>query len=140
MKIQKVFLLFLTLTVISLTITVILPSKSFLNFYLINSTIILGGVTGILFIYTVFTLLLPGSGTMMSEEDKKDSMSDVAKEEMNRSKIDPDQLGKTSQNKRSLLSKIIPFGGKNRCSECGSELEYKEETESYYCPQCRTYK
>lgn len=29
---------------------------------------------------------------------------------------------------------------KKTCEKCGTELEYREEMESYYCPECRDYK
>lgn len=30
--------------------------------------------------------------------------------------------------------------GKKRCETCGTELEYKEGMDSYYCPVCHEYK
>lgn len=35
---------------------------------------------------------------------------------------------------------IDSLKGKETCDECGSELEYKESMDSYYCPECHEYK
>ncbi|MFW6038310.1 MAG: hypothetical protein ACOC89_02075 [Candidatus Saliniplasma sp.] len=40
--------------------------------------------------------------------------------------------------KVSFLDKIL--GKKKVCDECGSELIYKKSYDSYYCPECRTFK
>ncbi|MEF8832424.1 MAG: hypothetical protein V5A66_02765 [Candidatus Thermoplasmatota archaeon] len=48
--------------------------------------------------------------------------------------------GKSTEEETNLFSKVNPFSGKKKCNECGTELEYKEEYQSYYCPKCRTYK
>lgn len=50
-------------------------------------------------------------------------------------------LGKKKGSKkdtRSFLDKLLDR--KKVCEECGTELEYRDAYESYYCPNCRTFK
>ncbi|MGM0509841.1 MAG: hypothetical protein ACQESD_01765 [Thermoplasmatota archaeon] len=43
--------------------------------------------------------------------------------------------------KKSLFSSLKDsLDGKETCDECGTELEYKEEMDSWYCPTCHSYK
>ncbi len=65
-----------------------------------------------------------------SDIDKKVSQEEVARKDVD--------IGKEeSKKKSSFLDKIR---GKNTCENCGTELIYKEEMDSYYCPECHEYK
>lgn len=45
------------------------------------------------------------------------------------------------QSKKRKKSGILNiFSSENKCENCGTEMEYKEAMDSYYCPQCREYK
>lgn len=50
--------------------------------------------------------------------------------------------GFDKKNKRhenvSFLDRIL--NKKRACDDCGSELVYKKSYDSYYCPECRTFK
>ncbi|MFP4051296.1 MAG: hypothetical protein ACLFVB_06100 [Thermoplasmata archaeon] len=70
------------------------------------------------------------SNTSKVEENKKVSMDDIDNKKV--------KVGKESNKKKySLLDKIK---GKKTCDNCGTELEYKESFDSYYCPECHEYK
>jgi len=128
-KISKTFLLFLSMTLIFFFLSLHPPMGSrMISAYSSYITVFLGAVTGLLFLFFFTQLLLPGSGSMMSEEDME-----------SRSKGAADPIVR-SQKKENFLSSLNLFGGKKRCNECGTELEYREEYQSYYCPKCRTYK
>lgn len=45
-----------------------------------------------------------------------------------------------SKRKRSFFSLDRLFSKEKKCDECGVELEYREDFDSYYCPECHTYK
>lgn len=65
-----------------------------------------------------------------SDIDKKVSQEEVARKDVD--------IGKEeSKKKSSFLDKIR---GKKTCENCGTELIYKEEMDSYYCPECHEYK
>lgn len=71
-------------------------------------------------------------GSSSETREKKDK---VSSEEVTKEKV---HVGKESgKEKSSLLDKIK---GKKTCENCGSELEYKESFDSYYCPECHEYK
>mgnify|MGYP006287828821 CR=1 FL=1 len=46
-------------------------------------------------------------------------------------------LGKDGRKKESSF--LDRLKGKKTCDNCGAELEYKEEMDSYYCPECHEY-
>lgn len=42
---------------------------------------------------------------------------------------------------RSKRSRTLDlFNSKNECESCGTEMEYKEGMDCYYCPECHEYK
>ena len=47
-------------------------------------------------------------------------------------------LGKEGKRKKSSF--LDKLKRKKTCDNCGTELEYREEVESYYCPECHEYK
>ncbi len=129
-RISKTFFLFLGMTLISAFLSIRPPmGSSMISTYSSYITIFLGGVTGILMFFFLTQLLLPGSGSMMSEEERIDSKPQGTADSTT-----------PTQKKENFLSNLNLFGGKKRCNECGTELEYREEYQSHYCPQCRTYK
>lgn len=50
------------------------------------------------------------------------------------------QRDKRSQKQGSDVSGDGFFRKGKVCEGCGTELEYREEYESWYCPECRDYK
>lgn len=52
-------------------------------------------------------------------------------------KADVDYTSK-KQEKITFIDKLLKK--KKTCDECGSELEYREAYDSWYCPECHTYK
>ncbi len=57
------------------------------------------------------------------------------REQTSKERKDVKNIGK--KKKSSFLDKLT--GGKT-CNTCGTELVYKEEMDSYYCPECHEYK
>lgn len=109
--------------------------------------IIIGiGVIAIYFVPKVISFLfIPKSGSMKpdSEEEQEKPTVEGRKSDKIRVKTDSPKAsasGKSSREEANLFSKVNPFSGKKKCNDCGTELEYKEEYQSYYCPKCRTYK
>ncbi len=104
------------------------------------------GVIAIYFIPQIISFLLePKSGSMTSEDEKipeespsKDIDSEKMKGRTNSSSAYLSE--KTSREKESPFTKLNPFSRKEKCNECGTELEYREDYQSHYCPKCRTYK
>jgi len=113
-----------------------------LSFVLILSIVIIV----LYFIPQIISFLLePKSGSMKSESEKSPKTTqseglkpDKMKVKTNGSKV-PDSK-KPSRQKESLLPKLNLFSRKKKCNECGTELEYREEYHSHYCPKCHTYK
>lgn len=90
-------------------------------------------------------LLVPDSGSMKPESSEDTEDSSHEKIDSKRVKVKTDRGTRQAPEKSSkkgggLLSRLNPFGGKKKCNDCGTELEYREEYQSYYCPECRTYK
>lgn len=104
------------------------------------------GVLAIYFTPKVISYLLePKSGSMSSEKEKSSKTSSSGELESDNVKVKTDSstasdTRKHSKEKESLLSRLNPFSRKEKCNECGTELEYREEYLSQYCPKCRTYK
>lgn len=42
--------------------------------------------------------------------------------------------------KRKKSGSLNIFSSENECDTCGTEMEYKEEMDCYYCPECHEYK
>jgi len=86
-------------------------------------------------------LFEPDSGSMESEKSE-DLSYERGSQTVRTDMEDPTQRSsiRSSSEKESIFSRINPFDKKKRCSECGTELEYREEYQSHYCPKCRTYK
>ncbi len=127
-NITKIFLLFLSMTLIFYFLSLRPPMGSrMISVYSSYISVVLGAGTGIVFLFFFTQLLLPGSGAMMSE----------AEIDSRYSTSDPNVRSKKKEN---FLSSLNLFGGKKRCNECGTELEYREVYQSYYCSECRTYK
>ncbi len=109
--------------------------------------LILGmGIMAIYYIPQIISYLLePKSGSMKSEKNESSKVSPSEKPNSEKVRVKTDSRTgndskKTSKEKESLFSKINILGGKKKCNECGTTLEYREEYQSYYCPKCRTYK
>lgn len=49
-----------------------------------------------------------------------------------------DNIGKTMRRSGDKITRF--FGKKNICNDCQSALIYREEYQSWYCPECHTYK
>ncbi len=120
-----------------------------LAFVLICFVFFLFLVVGIAVIYLVpkviSFLFEPRSGSMQAETrvasdatPSDESSSDKVKVETDAPTVSDSR--EPSREKKSLLSKLDIFSGKKKCSECGTELEYRDEYQSHYCPKCRTYK
>ncbi len=61
------------------------------------------------------------------------------------SEIDEERSTKSySDDKRSKKRKksgiLDVFSSKNKCGTCGTKMEYKENMDCYYCPECHEYK
>ncbi len=85
---------------------------------------------------------------MSSEKDKISNQKTPEKKESK--KIEPEKFeehkedrsystSSKNKSKRGFSLKSL-FGKKKTCEECGTELVYKEDFESYYCPNCHSYK
>lgn len=45
-----------------------------------------------------------------------------------------------SSKKKKKSSFLNIFSDEKRCEDCDTELVYKEDMDSYFCPECRDYK
>ncbi len=87
--------------------------------------------------FLIFELFLtPRSSKDKRKESTKNSEDTTAysRDEKIEKKVN---IGKEDQKKGSFLD---TFKRKKTCDTCGTELEYKEEVGSYYCPECHEYK
>ncbi len=50
----------------------------------------------------------------------------------------PNRNRSKKRKKGGVLDNI--FSSENECDTCGTEMEYKEGMDSYYCPECHEYK
>lgn len=136
----RTFLFFLVLTVFVFILYYFLPLDMVISLVLIYVGLFLFAITALLFLFFVFELISHGIPPILKRERKEDT----DKEEKKR--VSGDRHGaasysqSTSPKKESFFSRLNPFGGKDKCNDCGTELEYREEYHSYYCPKCRTYK
>ena len=71
-----------------------------------------------------------GSDEWYETSDKEEVVKEEATKKVN--------LGKDDKKKKSSF--LDKLKGKKTCDNCGAELEYKEEMDSYYCPECHEYK
>ncbi len=78
-------------------------------------------------------------GAMLSTTSKaKKYNKDRARIQKQEPEISSDSsLGKEDGSSSSLLDGLTK---EKTCDECGSELVYKEDYDSYYCPECHEYK
>jgi len=87
----------------------------------------------------VFYLFFKYSESSSPYEDKKRVEIEEEDEDRTYSSADIDYEQKKKNGKKvSFFDKVL--GKKKVCDECGSELVYKKNYESYYCPDCRTFK
>ncbi len=70
-------------------------------------------------------------GSMMSTREKK---------ALEKKKVSTSYEDGPSKRKRTFFSLEKLFSKEKSCEECGVELEYREDFDSYYCPECHTYK
>lgn len=93
--------------------------------------IFLAGLVAIFYLFSKY------SESSSSYKDKKRVKTDD-----NVGRYSSDDIGfeeeKTTGKDVSFFDKIL--GKKKICDECGSELIYKKNYDSYYCPECRTFK
>lgn len=95
----------------------------------------------------MYLFLLTSSHVFTDEEDEQafgesTGSSNIGKEE---GKISSDENTKkemdiSKKDRAKKLSLLDKIRGKKTCENCGTELIYKEEMDSYYCPQCHDYK
>ena len=69
---------------------------------------------------------------------RTEEKSEGKRVEVKEKDIDYTQVSKKSRSKTSFLDKLLKK--KKVCDECGTELEYREAYDSWYCPECHTYK
>jgi len=86
-------------------------------------------ITGFFFF---LEMMDPSAGTMMTDEEKQKEGTKKRKV-----KASINRTG-TPRKKKGVFGDL--FKKKKRCDECGRELVYRKEFESYYCPECHTYK
>jgi len=104
------------------------------------------GILAIFFIPKVISFLLePKSGSMKPKSEESPEVSSSREPKSNKVRVKTDSptaysSKKSSKEKEGLLSRLNLVSGKKKCNECGTELEYREEYQSHYCPKCRTYK
>jgi len=72
------------------------------------------------------------------KREKKEVEDD--KTEVNIDEIDKEKVEVSKGSKKKKTSILDKLKGKKTCDNCGAELEYKEEFDSYYCPECHEYK
>ena len=71
--------------------------------------------------------------------DRKEEPETYQEREAKRYKeADIDFEQKKKESDVSFMDKVLRR--KKTCEDCGSELMYKESYDSYYCPECRTFK
>ena len=86
----------------------------------------------------VYLFLLTSDYVFTEEEEKQAYGESSSSSNVNEKKKKEVNLGKEDrERKQSFLDKIR---GKKTCENCGTELVYKEEMNSYYCPECQDYK
>ncbi|MGM0509839.1 MAG: hypothetical protein ACQESD_01755 [Thermoplasmatota archaeon] len=51
-----------------------------------------------------------------------------------------DDFSRTRKTKKTKRKSFSFFKKEKVCQECGTELVYREAYDSYYCPECRTYR
>lgn len=70
---------------------------------------------------------------LSSKRSMKEKRREMEKEEFG----EKEKIEIKSGKKRRSFSLL---GRKKECEYCGTELVYKEEYDSYYCPECHDYK
>ena len=123
-------------TIIFLTIALFFPvfilMDVYFKAYFLQSCFISFIIAFVIFYIFIWSRGSKQKGKREKVEDKKEGTS---VEEIDKKKV---ELGKGSRaSKTSLFDKIK---GKKTCDTCGTELVYKEEMDSYYCPECHEYK
>ncbi|MFP4001142.1 MAG: hypothetical protein ACLFSM_07845 [Thermoplasmata archaeon] len=126
----KVFLVFLTVTIVSGLIVVFFLEGTRYNICFMYLFALSFAVTGVTFVFVLFNLISSSSGSWTESE----------KSERTSAEVDVKRRGKdvSTGEEKGFFQKI--FKSKKTCPECGKELEYREEYQSYYCTHCRTYR
>ncbi len=86
----------------------------------------------------IFYLLFKYSSSSKPYERKESSETYQQRDTERYKEADIDFEQKKKESDVSFMDKILRR--KKTCEDCGSELMYKESYDSYYCPECRTFK
>ena len=74
-----------------------------------------------------------------SKQEKEIDISDIKEADDHRShNLDTEGFGKKNRTPLSKIKRL--FRKKKVCDDCGTELIYKEDYDSWYCPECHQYK
>jgi len=92
----------------------------------------------------MYLFLLTSNHVFTDEEDEQafgesTGSSNEGKGKISRNKNTEKVMNISKKNRVKKLSLLDKIRGKNTCENCGTELIYKEEMDSYYCPQCHDY-
>ncbi len=138
-KMSKLFLIFLASSLVLWYIdNIVLPYHHFsvyiswiaLSFYVLTLTFLIPFVA---------EQLLPESGSMMSDEKKVTSeATEKSSEKIQKTEVDKTAV--STRRSEGFFSRMNFFSQEKKCDECGTELEYREDYQSYYCSVCHTYK
>ena len=124
--------------VILVTIALFFPVFIFMGVYF-ESSFLNSCFISFVIAVVIFYVFIWSRGSIQKGKREKEKVEEGKKEvsvdDIGQKKV---EIGKQSRKKKtSLLEK---FKGKKTCNNCGAELEYKENFDSYYCPECHEYK
>ena len=95
-----------------------------------------------LFIFALIWILLVRSEIITTKIRRffrrRKQRTDEEKVKVEQGDLDYEHVSSKTEKKGSFFERI--FKKEKVCEDCGTELEYREEYESYYCPECHTYK
>ncbi len=126
-------------------IVVLLPSILYLvllmifgrSFNICLLSFLLAGVLAILFFFLDPIKRIFRRSKKDREWGESESGRERVKEKTSAEEYTVEEEG-VKKKEKGLFSRL--FGGEEECEECGAELEYREESGAYYCPNCQEYK
>ncbi len=127
--------------IIFLTIILFFPTFIIMDMYF-EALFLRSCFISFVFAVVIFYIFIWSRGSKQKverETEKVETQKEKASaEEVSVDGIDKVEVGdEREKGKKSILDKIK---GKKTCDMCGTELVYKEEMDSYYCPECHEYK
>lgn len=128
----RLLILSLVIAVLSFLVGIFFPNPLIGSCFILVTGLSLFGA-GIMFFFILMQYYSESGGT-----PTKESQTEKTTPERDEAKIGTTDSSKQRKDKPGILQKL--FKREKTCNECGTKLEYREDYQSYYCPNCRTYK